>query len=247
MVIERLSQDTRLLVRVFERAIGPEFAFIKRSGYYFGIPLGLPVMVAWYFFPVWWLLPLFGACVGYLTNIIALYLVQKPLRPVRFGPWTFHGLFVRRQKEVARVYGRLFANEVLGAEIIIGEIARNENSAQALRHLVDREVSESMEALLGRLRILTVIGLGTAEYARLKKIVSDRAYDEIVRADKKTCAVLDQMFDIENTVADRVGKLPPEEFYALVHPVIAEDEWKLIAVGAALGTVAGCLQWLILT
>jgi hypothetical protein len=44
-----------------------------------------------------------------------------------------------------------------------------------------------------------------------------------------------------------VGDLPPEEFYELLHPVVAEDEWKLIAVGAVLGMCAGFLQWVMLT
>ena len=52
---------------------------------------------------------------------------------------------------------------------------------------------------------------------------------------------------MENTIAERLGSLPPEEFYELLHPVVAEDEWKLIAVGAALGMGAGYWQWALLT
>ena len=41
--------------------------------------------------------------------------------------------------------------------------------------------------------------------------------------------------------------MAPEEFFELLHPVVEEDEWKLMAVGAVLGFGAGICQWLLLT
>ena len=92
-----------------------------------------------------------------------------------------------------------------------------------------------------------MLSLGPAEYAKIGTIISERAFREFQNPEKRTLQYLDEAFDIEDTVAERVGALPPEEFFELLHPVIAEDEWKLIAVGAVLGLGAGWWQWALLT
>ena len=246
IIIDKLGRDKRLLIDIFLTAAEKEFRFIERSGLYFGLPLGIPVMFAWYYFPVWWLLPLFGMLVGYITNALAMYLIQKPLHPVKIGPFTIQGLFLRRQKEVSAYFGKVFANELITAEVMMAEVLKTERSLDRVRDLIQREVNRAIEESQGIFKPITVLSLGPAEYAKVGRIISDRAFEEILRPDKRSLRYLDEAFDIENTIADRVGALPPADFFELIHPVIAEDEWKLIAVGALLGLGAGWWQWALL-
>lgn len=246
IIIDKLGRDKRLLIDIFLTAAEKEFRFIERSGLYFGLPLGIPVMFAWYYFPVWWLLPLFGMLVGYITNALAMYLIQKPLHPVKIGPFTIQGLFLRRQKEVSAYFGKVFANELITAEVMMAEVLKTERSLDRVRDLIQREVNRAVEESQGIFKPITVLSLGPAEYAKVGRIISDRAFEEILRPDKRSLRYLDEAFDIENTIADRVGALPPADFFELIHPIIAEDEWKLIAVGALLGLGAGWWQWALL-
>lgn len=247
VIIEKLGNNKRMLIDIFRTAAAREFRFIERSGFYFGFPLGIPVMFAWYFFPVWWLLPLFGLMVGYVTNALAIYLIQKPLHPVKIGPFTVQGLFIKRQKEVARYFGKVFANDLITAEVVIGEMLKTERSLDRVRDLIEREVNRALEESQGVFKPLTVLSLGRQEYAKIGRIISERAFEEFQNPDKRSYAYLDEAFDIEQTVAERVGNLPPDEFFELLHPVISEDEWKLIAVGGLLGLGAGWWQWALLT
>lgn len=247
VIIEKLGNNKRMLIDIFRTAAAREFRFIERSGLYFGFPLGIPVMFAWYFFPVWWLLPLFGLMVGYVTNALAIYLIQKPLHPVKIGPFTVQGLFIKRQKEVARYFGKVFANDLITAEVVMGEMLKTERSLDRVRDLIQREVNRALEESQGVFKPLTVLSLGRREYAKIGQIISERAFEEFQNPDKRSYQYLDEAFDIEETVAERVGNLPPDEFFELLHPVISEDEWKLIAVGGLLGLCAGWWQWALLT
>jgi hypothetical protein len=47
---------------------------------------------------------------------------------------------------------------------------------------------------------------------------------------------------LRGMIAERMGALPSPEFAELLRSAFREDEWKLIAVGAALGAVAGLAQ-----
>lgn len=247
VIIEKLGNNKQMLIDIFRLAAAREFKFIERSGLYFGFPLGVPVMFAWYYFPVWWLLPVFGLLVGYITNALAIYLIQKPLEPVKVGPFTVQGLFIKRQKEVSRYFGKVFANDLITAEVVMGEVLKTEHSLDRIREVIQREVNRALEDTQGVFKPLTVLSLGRIEYAKIGNIISERAFEEFQHPDKRSYRYLDEAFDIEETVAERVGNLPPEEFFQLIHPVIAEDEWKLIAVGGILGLGAGWWQWALLT
>ena len=247
IIVEKLGNDKRMLIDIFQSAAKREFTFIERSGLYFGLPLGIPVMFIWYYFPVWWLLPFFGTLVGYITNALAIYLIQKPLEPVKFGPFTIQGLFIKRQKEVSRYFGKIFANDLITAELVMSEVLKSEPALNRIRDMITRVVNRAIEDSQGIFKPITVLSLGPAEYAKIGRIISERAFSEFQNPDKRSLAYLDEAFDIEETVAERVGKLPPEEFFELIHPVIAEDEWKLIGVGALLGLGAGWWQWVLLT
>jgi len=247
VIVEKLGSNKLMVIDIFRTAAHKEFKFIERSGLYFGLPLGLPVMVLWYFFPSWWILPLFGLLVGYITNALAMYLVQKPLEPVKVGPFVIQGLFIKRQKAVARYFGKVFANDLITAEVLINETLKKESSVEIIRTLIQREANHALETTQGVFKPVTVMSMGPEEYAKISEIISERAFSELSRPDKRTYEYLNKALDIEETIADRVGNLPPAEFYQLLHPIFAEDEWKLVAVGALLGLGAGFWQWALLT
>lgn len=246
VVAERLGNNKQLLVDIFQKSAAKEFKFIQRSGFYFGFPLGIPVMFIWHLIPTWWLLPLFGLFTGYATNKLALFMVEKPITPRKVGPLTLHGLFLSRQKEVARLYGQLFANKLVTAATLTREILSKKDNLELIHNKVHKEIGHAIETKQGPLKPLTVISMGPKAYEHLVNIVVEKAFKELIHPDKRSLHYLDTAFDIEATFAERIGNLPPREFYDLLHPVIEEDEWKLIAVGAALGFLAGLWQWTLL-
>lgn len=247
VIVDKLSSNKRMLVDIFRNAAHQEFNFIRRSGFYFGLPLGISVMFLWYFFPVWWLLPVFGFLVGYITNSASMYLLQKPLEPKKIGPYVVQGLFIKRQAAVSRYFGKMFAEQLLTSEALITGMLKDKGSLERIRDLIQREAIHALDVSQGVIKPLTVMSMGPSEYEKIIRIISDRAFEELHLTDKRFFAYLDDVLDIENTIAERVGELPPSEFYELIHPVFAEDEWKLIAVGAVLGLGAGFWQWALLT
>lgn len=247
VVVERLMVNKGRLSEIFINIANKEFIFVARSGLYFGIPLGIPVMFLWYFYPVWWLLPTFGMLIGFVTNKIALYMIQKPFDPVKIGPFNFQGLFIKRQKEVSAEYGKLFANDLVTSENILSEVMRNGKSSDKLLQLIERVINEEIGKAQGNFRPLVAFTTGTTEYAKMQARICDHIFEELEQPDRRSFEYIDKTLDIEATLTERVGNLPPDQFFDLIHPIVAEDEWKLILVGAVLGLVAGTIQWALLT
>ncbi len=86
MVIKRF--DPELANRVFLDMGRRELKFIQNFGFFFGFALGIPVAALTHFVTFWWLLPILGVAVGYVTNWVALWMIYEPpeAAPLRPGP-----------------------------------------------------------------------------------------------------------------------------------------------------------------
>lgn len=243
LITERLSRESELLVDLFTKACDKEFQFIARSGFYLGVPLGIPVIFIWDAYPLWWVLPVFGALVGYVTNWLALYMVFRPLQPTRFGPFVFQGIFLKRQKAVAAAYGEFFANHLITAEVLTNEVLSRDASVRRIQELIQREISTKVDDFRFQFKPLAMATLGVKQFKGAVDFAATRAFDLMHPLDKDAQALINSALQIEATLSTRLGELPVQDFHDLLHPVVEEDEWKLIVVGGVLGFVAGIIQW----
>lgn len=243
LITERLSRESELLVKLFTKACDKEFQFISRSGFYLGVPLGIPVIFVWEAYPLWWVLPVFGALVGYITNWLALYMVFRPLQPVRFGPFVYQGIFLKRQKAVAAAYGEFFANHLITAEVLTNEVLSREVSVRRIQELIQREINITVDDFRFQFKPLAMATLGVKQFKGAVDFAAGRAFDLMHPLDKDAQNLINTALQIESTLSTRLGELPVQDFHDLLHPVVEEDEWKLIVVGGVLGFVAGILQW----
>src|SRR4051794_17343015 len=145
MVIRHLEAHPELCNKIFLDVGRDELRFIIRFGGVFGFACGFPLILATNAFPHWWVLPVLGTVVGYVTNWLAIWMIFEPVEPRKIGPWTIHGLFLRRRKDVADVYAHIIADNVItvrniGAELLEGPRADRTRSMiqAALRPAVDR-------------------------------------------------------------------------------------------------------------
>lgn len=247
MVVEKLTTNKDLLNRIFQEAGAKEFGFIIKSGIYFGALFGLIQMIIWYFYPQWWILPLFGLLVGYFTNVIALKVIFEPLEPIKIGPYKLQGLFLKRQSEVARVLCRITTQEVITINNILHAMLtgpKSERSRKMIQAHVRKSIDETTSwGVMGVGKPLTTAFMGTQNYIDLKVRAADMAVS--IATDELTH---NQAFSegqheiIENLLRSRMESLSSSEFQEILRPAFKEDEWKLIVVGAVLGLAAGFLQ-----
>ncbi|PCJ30131.1 MAG: hypothetical protein COA99_18550 [Moraxellaceae bacterium] len=247
MVVDKLTNNKDLLNRIFLEAGDKEYSFIINSGIYFGALFGLIQMVAWYFIHQWWLLPLFGFLVGYFTNVIALKVIFEPLEPIKIGPYKFQGLFLKRQKEVARILCRITTREVITINNMLHAILTGPKSEHTKR-IIQSHIRKSIDkttswGFLGIGKPLTKAVMGTQGYIDLKLRAGNMAVNIAEKELVHNQAISNGQNDIiENLLRTRMESLSSSEFQEILRPAFQEDEWKLIALGAVLGLAAGFLQ-----
>lgn len=241
MVVTSLVRDKELLNRIFLETGATEFRFIARSGLIFGFLFGLVYMAVWWFYQAWWLLPAFGLLVGYATNLVALKMIFNPKRPWRIGPFRVQGLFFKRQQEVAHDYGNLVADEILTTGNILAAVLKGPY-ADKLFALVQRHVQRAIDESTSIARPFVAWTVGTENYARIKAAAVDEVIAEMPETLQYVTDYAEDAMRIRETLVSRLQGLDPLSFERMLRPAFEEDEWLLIAVGAALGFAVGWFQ-----
>jgi uncharacterized membrane protein YheB (UPF0754 family) len=243
MVIRNIEKNPELSNRIF-RAIGrKELRLIINLGFVFGFIFGIPTaVVTEILFPGnWWLLPILGVFIGWATNYLAIWMIFEPIEPKKWLGIKMHGLFLRRQHEVADVYALIIAEEVVTLRHMGEELAHGPQSDRT-HQLIQSLMRPAVDRAVGSARPLVRAAIGSREYAELRESVATSAVEytvtpmqdpEFNRAQSKRIRVL---------FRDRMREMSYKDFSEMLRTVIKEDEWLLYLHGAVLGFGGGLIH-----
>jgi hypothetical protein len=241
MVIRHLEADPALANRVFEETGHRELRFIINFGFFFGFLLGVPVVFIDHALDGWWVLPVLGTLVGWATNWLAIWMIFEPVEPRKLGPFTLHGLFLRRQAAAAEAYARVIADGIITVRNI-GEELLNGPRSDRTRRLIERCMHPTMDRAVGRAAPAVRVAIGPAEYDAIRTSVATEAVDYTITPLTDADFNRRQGERIHRLMSDRVGELPGEDFSEMLRSAMREDEWLLLLHGAVLGFGAGVLH-----
>ena len=241
LVVGKLVESPELINEIFLTAGAKEYPFIERSGFWFGLLFGIPTMLLWSYYPQWWILPLGGLLVGYLTNWLALKIIFEPKRPIKFLGFTIQGMFLKRQHEVSRVYADIIEAKLMTSKNIM-DIALHGSGSEHLLELIELHVNDAIERYIAVAQPYFAIGVGSDSYYKMKEVASKRIFEDSEKYLPYAFAYTNNALNIGDDLCERMRALTPEEFEGVLRPAYEADEWKLIVTGALLGMGAGFMQ-----
>ena len=243
MVVSNLTKDKRLLNEIFKKVGKQEFKFFSNVGFIFGFGIGIIQMACWIVtqgkYP--WMLPLFGGFVGFFSDWMALQMMFRPLYPKKILGYTWQGLFIKRQNEVAADYAALISKQLLTSRNMMEELFTG-SKADKVIELVSRHVKQEIDLQAGIVRPLVVYAIGGEKYQNLTADVAKRILAQLPDTMRYVESYAADAMNIRQTLIERMQRLTPEEFEGMLRPAFKEDEWALIVVGAVLGFMVGEMQ-----
>ncbi len=242
MVIKRF--DPELANRVFLDMGRRELRFIQNFGFFFGFGLGIPVAVLTHFVTAWWILPILGVIVGYVTNWVALWMIYEPPEPRRYGPLRVQGLFVRRQPEVADVYARIVAEEIITVANFGRELLGGPQSDRT-RTLIEDAMRPAIDGAVGPARPALRAALGARDYDAIRAALATEPVDTIMGPLSDPAFSAERSATMRKLIAERMREMAPSDFAEMLRTATREDEWLLLAHGAVLGLAGGIVHALV--
>ena len=242
MVIHRIEAHPELANRIFLEVGRKELRFIINFGFFFGFLLGIPTaFLTEFVFTQWWVLPIAGILIGYTTNLLGIRMIFEPVRPRRIGSFSFQGLFLRRQPEVAGVYADIIADDIVTMGNMAEDLMHGPNSDRT-RQMIEVVLRPAVDRAVGRTRPAVRAAVGRREYDVISSSVAVEAADYTVAPLADAEFNRAQSAGIREFVAERMRELSPADFSELLRTAMREDEWLLYLHGAVLGFGAGLLH-----
>jgi uncharacterized membrane protein YheB (UPF0754 family) len=246
LAVTTLVRNKEKLVKLMRGVSDDAMAFVRRSGIYFGLVIGLVQMVAWALFKNPWIMPAFGFAVGFLSDYIALNMLFRPVHPKKFlGFIPFQGLLHAQREKITRDYAKILADDLFSPEILFDGIIAGPGSDK-LFAMAAKEVEAAIDAQTGIAGPLVVLAVGTKRYRALKdrvvELVLERLPSTLMEAQDYATSVI----DLENTIVEKMDQLSNEQYESILRPIFKDDEPLMITVGGVLGGVVGELQVIVI-
>ncbi len=244
MVIDHFEKNPALVNRIFKDVGQKELRLMVNFGFLFGFLFGIPVAIITHFIPEWWLLPILGVIVGWTTNALGMYVIFEPVEPRKIGPFKLHGLFLRRQEEVADVYAGIIADDVVTLENI-GNFLLDGPRGDRTRQMLEEAMGPAIDRAAGPARGAVRVAVGTREYDSIRDSVAQQAVGYTMTPFRDPEFSRRQSDRIRKLIAARTRELPSKDFVEMLRAAIKEDEWMLYLHGAVMGLGGGIIHLLI--
>lgn len=241
MVIRHIEENPELGNRIFLEVGKKELRFIINFGFFFGFLLGIPLVFITHALPYWWVLPIGGVIIGYATNWMALWMIFEPTEPRKLGPLKMHGLFLRRRSEVAKVYGKIIADEIITAHNMGDELLHGRR-ADRTRQMIEDAMRPAIDRSVGAAQTAVRIAVGSGRYDAIREGLATEAVEYTVTPLSDPDFNRRQSEKVRSLITEKIGELPYRDFAELLRSGMKEDEWLLLLHGAVLGFAAGLLH-----
>jgi uncharacterized membrane protein YheB (UPF0754 family) len=244
MVIEHFRDNPVLVNKIFYDVGRRELNLMVNFGFVFGFLLGIPMAAVDHAFGVWWLLPVMGVVVGWTTNLLGMALIFDPVEEKRVLGIKVHGLFLRRQPQVASVYARIIADDVITLENI-GNFLLYGPRGDRTRQLLEDAMGPAIDRAAGPARAALRAAVGSREFDAIRDQVAHDSAAHTIEPFRDAGFSKRQSEKIRALFEKRTAELPPRDFVEMLRAAIREDEWMLYAHGALMGFGGGVAHLLI--
>ena len=196
--------------------------------------------------PLIYILPILAALIGWITNYLAIKMLFHPHQPKKILGLTFHGVFPKRQAQIAEKLGDLVANELFSMKDVAQKIEDLSTNPEALE-----EVGKRIEQ--------TIRGKLISAFPMLSMFLSDEMIEKVtslfkgeledfLRVSAQGLAVkMEESVDIQALVREKVQAFSSNKIEELLLGFM-EQEFRFIEkIGAVLGFLIGCIQVFLVT
>ena len=191
------------------------------------------------------LLAIIGGIIGYITNVIAIKLIFRPIEPVRLPIINkeFIGLIPKRKTEIAKNIGKIIEDEFLSVEDLIKKAITEKDKEDILFYIkfriekvVDEKISQSPFGFMG---ISKVVNDFISEHIdeELKDGIDELSNELITKASER--------INISQMVEDKINELDLYKLEEIILSIVKKELKHIEVLGLVLGFFIGIIQGII--
>ena len=189
------------------------------------------------------ILTIVGALIGWMTNLFAIKLLFRPIKPIHLPltPFTIVGLIPKRRNELAKTIAEVVANELLSIEELIDETINDEDL-----HHIKGYVKRKIKGVINEK--ITIIpfpfkGMIQGPIEQMIDVEVDQGLDEVIINIKD---IVQTRLNIEQLIEKNINALDLNELEQIILKIAKKELRQIEWLGFFLGGVIGLIQGVIL-
>jgi len=191
--------------------------------------------------PIYFLIPLIGAAIGWGTNFLAIKMLFRPRYERKLFGLRIQGIFPKRKTELAEAIGSAVEKELVRKEDLAHIISKI--GKEKVGVIVDRIIDDKF-----RLYKLNSIFLINEFHKKLVSSLKSFVRKEVIgilQRQKNISLRLAETIDIKNLVTERINGFSSEELERATFAVINKELRFIELLGAGIGFLIGLGQLVI--
>jgi uncharacterized membrane protein YheB (UPF0754 family) len=191
----------------------------------------------------WWLytIPFISAFIHWLTIWMALKLLFHPRQPKKILGFTLHGVFPKRQRQIAESLGRIVGQELLSFDDIEKTIT-NPANVERILPLAEEHIDSFLRVKLKETMPMISMFIGDKTIEQLKTVFMKELADLFPVIMKNYVSHLKNDLDLEKIVVDKIANFSSDRLETMLNQILTKEFRFVEVIGAALGFFIGLLQ-----
>lgn len=193
-----------------------------------------------------YILPILAALVGWITNFLAIKMLFHPHQPKKILGITFHGVFPKRQPQIAENLGILVANELLSMKDVAQKIEDLSTQPEALDAVGKRIEKTIRGKLISAFPMLSMF-LTDDMIVKVTNLFKGELEDFLKESAQELAGKMEKSVDIQALVREKVQAFSSNKIEELLVGFMAQEFRFIERIGAVLGFLIGCIQVFLVT
>jgi len=186
-------------------------------------------------------IPFISAFIHWLTIWMALKLLFHPRYPKRIFGFTLHGVFPKRQRQIAESLGRIVGQELLSFGDIEQTITHPDNVRRILP-LAEEHIDHFLRVKLKEAMPMISMFIGEKTIGQLKTTFMNELEQLFPIIMKSYASNLRHDLDLERIVVEKIAGFSAVRLESLLNEFLTKEFRFVEIIGAALGFLIGLLQ-----
>jgi len=195
----------------------------------------------------WWLvivIPVTGACIGYIANGLLLKLLFHPQKPIKILGFTIQGIFPKKQPQLARQIGALVSNELLSFSDIEEKITSIDN-VKKIMPVAEAHIDDFLRNRLKDAFPMIGMLIGDKTINTLKTLFMNELESIFPVIMKGYMQNLQKDLNLGQVIADKVAALSSTKLETFFYQAMTREMRLFKVTGGLIGLVIGLIQVLL--
>ena len=188
------------------------------------------------------ILAIIGGLIGYLTNVVAIKLIFRPINPIKIPILNTEivGMIPKRKSEIAATIGQIISEQFLSIDEIIDGIITDEDKDNITNYIklkIKLILDEKMTLIPGTIKSLVQNYISDIIEEEIKSSIDELSEEIIIKANNR--------INIEEIVKNKINELDLYELEEIILTIVKNELRHIEILGLILGFFIGIIQGII--